>query len=110
LAVYYSDFFPKGGNETTILRIQRLNALLDDVIESKEDTERLFKIEKEILQNDKPNNWNIWKKNNMERVLEVDFMKFGISVTRKTGTKLTDMMTFEFYATVELLKEESKKK
>jgi len=44
----------------------------------------------------------------MERVLEVDFMKFAISVSRKTATKLTDMMTFEFYATVELLKEENK--
>jgi hypothetical protein len=64
-----------------------------------------------LLQNDKPNNWNIWKEGNMEKALEVDFMKFGIAVTRKIGiAKLDEMTVFEFYATVELLSEEKTKK
>jgi len=86
-----------------------MNNRLDSIINRGGDEEALFRIEKEILSHDKPNNWNIWKEGNMERVSEVDFMKFGIAVTRKTGAKLEEMTMFAFYSTVELLSEEKPK-
>lgn len=112
LVAYYPNFFPKNGNkEQTALRVKRADILLDKIINSKEDKDfddTLFGVEKEILENDRPNVWNIWKENNMERVLEVDFQKFGISVTEQTGQKLEEVSTFTFYATVEHLKEKHK--
>lgn len=110
LVVYYPVFFPKNGNkEQTALRVKRMNELLDQVIEGKEGVnDELFNIEKEILENDKPNIWNVWKTGNMERALEVDFQKFAISVTKHTGQNLDNMTTFTFYAAVDLLKEETK--
>ena len=66
---------------------------------------KIYEIEKEILEIDKPNIWNVWQDNNMERILEVDFQKFGIAVTELSGQSLTDITTFTFYATVEHLKE-----
>jgi hypothetical protein len=110
LVVYYPVFFPKNGNkEQTILRVKRMNVLLDQVIENREDpSDELFDVEKEILENDKPNIWNVWKTGNMERVLEVDFQKFAISVMKHTGQVLDNMTTFTFYASVDLLKEETK--
>lgn len=110
LVVYYPQFFPKNGNKNqTALRVQRINALFDSVIEDKDNAEQVFNIEKEILEDDKPNIWNVWQDNNMERVLEVDFQKFAISVTKMSGQNINDITTFTFYATVEQLKEENKK-
>lgn len=111
LSVYYPDFFPKNGNlEQTALRIKRINTILSSIINDKDDDKDIYIIEKEILETDKPNIWNVHKKGNMERVLEVDFQKFAISVIRKTNQSLDNLSTFSFYATVELLKEEAPKK
>ncbi len=112
LVVYYPQYFPKNGNtQQTALRIKRINSQLDSIIDSEVSQEKvIFEIEKEILENDKPNIWNVWKKGNMERVLEVDFQKFAISVTEQTSTELEKMSTFRFYATVEYLTEKNKKK
>lgn len=115
MVVYYPFFFPKNGNkEQTALRIRRSDILLDKIIESK-NTEKnfddsLFAAEKEILENDKPNVWNVWKEGNMERVLEVDFQKFAISIVKETGQVIENITTFTFYATVECLKDEHKNK
>lgn len=84
--------------------------MLDTIIETDQpDNEGLYKTEKEILEHDKPNVWNVWKENNMERVLEVDFQKFAISVTEISNQRIEDITTFTFYATVEHLKEKHKK-
>jgi hypothetical protein len=71
--------------------------------------QNLYDLEKEILENDKPNIWNVWKDDNMERILEVDFQKFGIAVTELTGQNLQEISTFTFYSTVEHLKEKHSK-
>lgn len=111
LVVYYPEFFPKNGDkEQTALRVRRVNNLLDGIINGEFDEDGLFTIEKEILEHDKPNNWNVWVSNNMERTLEVDFQKFGIAVAERTNQKLEEMMTFTFYATLEHLKEKNPKK
>lgn len=111
MVVYFPAYFPKNGNkEYTALRYKRMNILLDAVIDQKEaESKDLFIVEKEILEHDKPNVWNVWKDENMERTLEVDFQKFGIAVTERSGQKLSETTTFEFYATVEHLKEKHKK-
>ena len=110
LVVYFPNFFPKNGNlDQTSMRYKRMNLLLDGIIEKRDVADQLFKIEKDILMNDTPNVWNIWKEENVERSLEVDFQKFGIAVTGHTGQQLADISTFTFYATVEHLKEKFKK-
>lgn len=104
--------FPKNGDpETTTLRVKRVMSLLDTIIDPKGNhQETTFNIEKEILERDKPKIWNVWTPNNMEKVLEVDFAKFGVAVTGQTGQKLSEITTFEFYASVEYLKEKHKAK
>jgi hypothetical protein len=111
LVVYYPNFFPKNTEQNkSYLRVSRVNAMLDMIINNDDSySERVFEIEKEILEDDKPNIWNVWQDNNMERVLEVDFQKFGISVMELSGQNLTEITTFTFYATVEHLKEKFKK-
>lgn len=87
-----------------------MNIMLDGVISGKIKEDPLFRVEKEILEHDKPNVWNVWKEDNMERSLEVDFQKFGIAVTEQTGQILQDTTTFTFYAAVDHLKEKYRKK
>lgn len=86
-----------------------MNILLDSIINNDQDYEKpLFSVEKEILEHDKPNSWNVWNDENMEKTLELDFHKFGISVTKQSGQTLSKISTFTFYATVDLLKEKKK--
>lgn len=111
MVVYFPESFPKNGDpETTTLRIKRVNAMLESIINPGDKHKReIFNVEKQILERDKPKIWNVWKPENMERILEVDFAKFGIAVTENTGQKLSETTTFEFYATVEHLKEKHSK-
>lgn len=111
LVVYYPSFFPKNGNrQQTSLRIRRMKMMLDGMIEpDPNDQEHLFNLEKEILETDRPNKWNVWSEGNMERVLEVDFRKFGIAVMEHSSESIEQISTFTFYATVEHLKEKFKK-
>ena len=94
------------------LRVVRIDALLDSIIENDKPghSDRIYNAEKEILEHDKPNVWNIWKEGNMERVLEVDSRKFGIAVCENTNQNIEDITTFTFYSSVEHLKEKFKKK
>lgn len=87
--------------------------MLDQIIESHVDrSDNLFQIEKDILETDKPNIWNIWKEGNMEKMLEVDFRKFVIAVmsAAPTGEKVEEITTFTFYSTVEQLSEQKRPK
>ena len=111
LVVYFPTYFPKNSkNETVALRVKRANTLLDYIITGKNQDKEVYEIEKEILEHDKPNIWNVWVENNMERTLEVDFHKFGIAVTKMSGQKLNEITTFTFYATVEQLRDEQKQR
>ena len=111
LSVYYPQFFSKKSNQEQIaLRYKRAQLMLDGIIEIPEDYEqKKFEVEKEILEHDLPNVWNVWEKQNMERTLEVDFHKFAIAVTELSNQDLKNISTFTFYATVEHLKEKHAK-
>ena len=111
MVVYFPAYFPKNGNrQQTGLRIQRMKVMLDAIIdqETKQD-DNIFDIEKQILETDKPNVWNVWTPGNMERVLEVEFRKFGIAVMEHSSESIEQISTFTFYSTVEHLKEKFKK-
>lgn len=113
MVVYFPKQFPKGGNrDLNVLRVTRIDVLLDSIIdhESPGHEQRIFNAEKDILENDKPNVWNVWKENNMERILEVDSRKFGIAVSENTNQDIEQITTFTFYSSVEHLKEKFKKK
>lgn len=112
MVIYFPAFFPKGGNRQQVaLRVRRVQAMLESIIdkESKQD-DAIFSIEKEILESDKPNIWNAWTPGNMERVLEVEFRKFGIAVMEHSSESIEKITTFTFYSTVEHLKEKFAKK
>jgi hypothetical protein len=111
LVVYFPDSFPKNGDPQSVsLRVKRMNAMLDRIIEGDErHDQNIFEAEKELLERDRPKVWNIWKDGNMERTLEVDFQKFGVAVTENTNQDLETISTFTFYATVEHLKDKYKK-
>ena len=84
--------------------------MLDSIIDKKDVEKPLYDVEKEILERDKPNVWNIWEENNMERVLEVDFQKFVLEIASHSNMEVSKITTFIFYAEVERLKEKHKKK
>jgi len=109
--VYYPKFFPKNQNQDQIaLRAKRIDYLCDLIIDKKESLkDNIYDVEKEILESDKPNIWNVNIEDNMERVLEVDFNKFAVQVTELSNQTIENLSTFRFYATVEYLKEKNKK-
>jgi len=87
--------------------------MLDMIIsgeETEDFTDQIYNLEKEILEGNKPNVWNIHVENNMERTLEVDFMKFGTSVADLSGIVLEETSTFSFYAAIDYLKDKHAKK
>jgi len=111
LQIYFPSYFPKGGNiNHTVLRMKRINAMMSGIIDEKEIENEVYKLEKEILSQDKPNIWNVHTEGSMERILEVDFQKFAISVVELTGMDINKITTFTFYASVEHLKEKHKTK
>ena len=57
---------------------------------------------------DKPNVWNIHHKGNMEVEMETEFTKFMYAVGEHTNENLEEILTFEFYALVEYVKEKNK--
>lgn len=111
LGVYFPKFFGKVSNkEFTALRYKRAFAKLDAVIERDKDfSEEQYSIEKQMLEKDKPNIWNVHIKGNMERALEVDFQKFVIDVMGPSAKDIKEVMTFEFYSRVENLTEKKQK-
>lgn len=111
MVVYFPKEFPKNGNnQQTSLRIKRINVMLDRITDPENDqTKNLFEVEKEILETDKPNKWNVWVDGNMERVLEVDFRKFAVAVMEHSSESIEKISTFTFYSIVEHLREKFKK-
>jgi hypothetical protein len=87
-----------------------LNLLCDEITTGKDLDSSIYDVERDILEGDKPNKWDVWADGNMERILEVDFQKFALNVTELSGLKLEDTTTFTFYASVEYLKEKHPKK
>jgi len=66
-------------------------------------------VEKEILQHEKPNNWNVHVRGNMERKMEVDFHKYASTVKQHSGIDLEKTTAFSFYATVEMIEDQRPK-
>ena len=111
MQVYFPKDFPKNPDlNHTALRVKRVNEILAGIISGEMNEENIYSIEKELLQTNKPNNWNVHVEGNMERMLEVDFKKYGLQVSKHTGMTLEAMSTFTFYASVEQIKEIKPKK
>lgn len=85
-----------------------------DIIKNPEvdKTDHLNKVEREILNHEKPKNWNVHDQNqdNMERTLEVDFHEYAIAVFSETGQDLESATVFVFYSTVGMLEKKHKPK
>lgn len=106
LSVYYEVFFPKYGESIEVnLRVQRASLMCDEIINNSNEEKHIYDVEREILERDKPNTWNVWKNGNMERSMEVDFTKFAVNVSELSKQSIEDMTVFKFYATLEYLKE-----
>lgn len=101
--VYFPTVFPKNGNkEQTALRVNRSDVLINQIINQENDySSDLHKVEKSILEGDKPNIWNVHLDGNMERKIEVEFYKYAHSVTEKTSIKIKDTTVMGFYSKVE---------
>lgn len=66
-------------------------------------------MEKELLETMKPNVWNIYVEGNMEQKIEVDFRMFSISVIDYLGVNMKEISAFDFYASVQYLRNKFKK-
>lgn len=105
LQVYFTNYFGKNTNQDLIaLRIKRMNLLLDDVIEGNAE-ENIYEVEKEILEHDRPNIWNVFLENNMEKILEVDFNKFIFQVKEHININHKEITVFEFYSALDFIKD-----
>ena len=90
-----------------MLRYNRINLILDHVQDpSVTFDNHLDGLEREILVHEKPHSWNVHDENNMERTLEVDFAKYGVMVTERTGQRIEDITAFLFYVSVEAIEEQ----
>lgn len=83
---------------------------MNAIIEEKDVKDSVFKLEKEILMQNKPNSWNIHDEVNLERLIEVDFAKYSISVSKHSGIDIDKVDVFTFYASVEQIEQELKSK
>lgn len=103
MVVYFPRLFPKNGNkDQTALRINRADLLIDQIINNEKDiSDKKFKVEKSILETDKPNIWNVNISGNMEREMEVEFYKYAHSVTESSSIDIEDTTVFAFYTKVE---------
>lgn len=108
--VYFPKYFPKDSNpEKTVLRWQKLDIELQRILNPEAFQEKnLDHVEKEILQHQAPNNWNVHVPGNMERKMEVDFHKYASAVKVRTGIDLERTTAFSFYASVEMIEEQQK--
>ena len=84
--------------------------LCDEMILNKDLSDSIFEVEKEMLEHQKPNVWNVYHENNLERTLEVDFTKYAISVKEHVDFDLEKCTTFNFYTSVEYITEKKKPK
>ena len=114
MEIYFPEDFQNHEQQSqNVLKIKLINTMLDGII-NKEDEEvtgkKVFSLEKEILQTVKPNIWNIHVEGNMEQKLEVDFRLYAISVVDSLGLKLEEINVFDFYTSIQYLKNKFKKK
>lgn len=107
---YFPDQFPRIGNKDKLaLRHKKVKMLLDNIINPSETYDaNIEKVEKQILEHEKPNSWNVYETENMERKLEVDFAKYAVLISEHSTTKIEEMSTFMFYVTVEAIAEKHK--
>ncbi len=106
---YFPNRFKGGGNiQLSGLRIKRVNELMDSIIDGADVEDEVFKLEKEILLQNKPNSWNVHDEVNLERIIEVDYTKYSISVSKPSGIDVDKVDVFTFYASVEQIENEFK--
>lgn len=112
LQAYFPNTFKNLNLNVSGLRVRKMNVILDAIIQEKDsiDKDSIFNIEKEILQHDRPNIWNIHQEENMERTMEVDFHKFAVDVAKEKGLAIEEVSTFTFYASYESLLDRNKPK
>lgn len=83
-----------------------VNLILDD---NEENKKALFDSEKEILELQKPNIWNIYIDGNMEIEMEVEFEKFLLTISEHTTENINEISVFRFDTLIEYLKEKNSK-
>jgi hypothetical protein len=103
LEAYFPNLFKNKNLNINGLRVSRINAMLDLIIDLKDskDNQKVYQIEKDILEQDRPNSWNVHENENMERLMEVDFQKFAIEVSKEKNLAIEKITTFTFYASYE---------
>ncbi len=107
------NYFPKKFNnydsvEYNVQLIRKLKVELGQIITGVEQKEKLFKAEKNLLNLDKANSWNINNAGNMEREMEVEYTKFVYAVQEHTNEDLNNVTAFRFYALVEYVEQKNK--
>ena len=79
------------------MRARKIDLLCESVIKPNPNQSfHIEDIEREILNHEKPNDWNVHNEENMERKLEVDFYKYAALIKSETGLNLKETMAFEF--------------
>ena len=110
--MYFPKAFGRGNSEIeengAILNL--LKAGSDILLEDNDKTRKaLFVAEKDILELQDVNVWNVYAEGNMEIEMEVDFEKYMLAVSEHTNENMETMSTFRFYAMQEYLKEKHEK-
>lgn len=107
---YFPDYFEKREIENAnALKLKYIQKRLDKLITDENvNDDEIKQIEKELLELNAPNNWNIYYDNNMEKQLEVDFKVFAMNVIDNLNLKLSEINVFDFYSAITYLKEKNK--
>lgn len=91
-----------------VLRLKRIQKQLDAIIEGKDAENAGYNEEKQMLELDKPNIWNIYTEGNVSTQMEVDTMQLAISVCNETGLNIDTVTTFAFYSAFDMLEKRAK--
>lgn len=70
----------------------------------------IYNIERELLQNEDPNVWNVHTDGNIDKQIEIDFRMYALTVVDYLNLDLENISVFEFYSSVKYLKNKFKKK
>lgn len=72
--------------------------LLDEIIQEKDNAKVISDIERQILRDNKPRPWNVYRDWHVEKDMEVGFHKLILSLEENTNIVTKGMSVMKFFA------------
>lgn len=84
-----------------------MKAEVNGILDREDYSDIINNHERNMLMINKPNNWNVFRKGNLEIEMEVDFEKFMFAVSEHTNKNIDNITVFGFYSLTGYIKEKN---